>query len=105
MKPAIEESEFGGPRLMFSRPGGRYPAWTLVVEPSMHGDSAMWVSWSGAGITPTKGGPGYYPVPDWFLAAWQAGEPWQPLVDWLLETYPDRLGRLADVLAEAEVPA
>lgn len=28
-------------------------------------------------------------VPDWLIAAWHAGDPIEPLMDWLFENYPE----------------
>jgi hypothetical protein len=42
----------------------------------------------------------WYPVPPELLAAFRAGEDWRPCVDWLIETYPDKLGWLATAVAE-----
>lgn len=58
------------------------------------------------------GGPNYVtvddrtlPVPDWCAAAFAAGEPVEPLLDWLLEHNPDRDWLHAAVASlPAEVP-
>ncbi len=41
----------------------------------------------------------FLPVPDGVRAAFNAGEDWRPLVDYLIETYPDRLPWLAPLVA------
>lgn len=41
----------------------------------------------------------YLPVPAGVRDAFNAGEDWRPLLDYLLETYPDRLPWLAGLVA------
>lgn len=65
-------------------------AWVLV-EPQ-----AMFVSaaWGDSNIVCD-----WFRVPPELLAAFRAGEDWRPVVDWLAEAYPDRLGWLAEGVA------
>jgi hypothetical protein len=43
----------------------------------------------------------YLVVPDWFMRSWQAGEPIEGLLDYLLERYGDEFPVLVESLAEA----
>ncbi len=60
-------------------------------------------SWKRPQLFVTGRGPGsnvnWYPVPADLLAAFRAGEDWRPVVDWLIEAYPDSLGWVSRVLA------
>lgn len=67
----------------------------------------LWPShYTKSGLTAV--GPNRYqevPVPDWFIAAWHAGEPLNGLLDWLIENRGDEHPWLADLINRIEWPA
>jgi hypothetical protein len=84
------------------------PARTTVKRVATLGRTNLWPSWrkpgsiaSDAGATNVNAPLVYFPAPVWFLRAWEAGEPLEPLLDWLVEQYGTQYPFLEKALSEA----